>query len=324
MRFVLLFSIAMGAATSVAAEELKPFVFSPQQGAAPAPAQVCKFSSLKLPADHAVFAAGAYAGPGTGFQIDQSGHEATQIDVAVHSPGKPVVLMLGAYEPNIWNIGWSEGTKVLAVLASGYHRQAVAGLPKDVPVLISTYDNRGPCGYFYVTPDTLEALNPKARALFGKPVDMVYPAANGKVAVGVPLTSGTRFVTSSAVTPLSFKNPVAPLAGPAGLEDAVRQGLLRKATSADAQAWSEALAEAMPARDVPPVAGQGVPKPPAPFVHNGYVVLKPFVYPSGLYGANSATFFVPKGVPLPTGTPGHSSVYDFNSLTCSGPSCRTR
>lgn len=122
MRFVLLFSIVMGVTTSVAAEELKPFGFSPQQGTEPAPPQVCKFSNLKLPADHAVFAAGAYAGRSTGFQIDQSGHEATQIDVAVHSPGKPVVLMLGAYEPNIWNIGWSEGTRILAVLASGYHR----------------------------------------------------------------------------------------------------------------------------------------------------------------------------------------------------------
>ena len=115
--------------------------------------------------------------------------EGTQIDVAVNNPGEPVVLMLGAYEPTIWNIGWSQGTKILAVLVSGYHRQVVAGLDQQTPLLISSYDNRGPCGYFYVTPDNLESLNPKARSLFGRPVDVVYPAVNGNVVVGAPISA---------------------------------------------------------------------------------------------------------------------------------------
>ena len=281
----------------------------------------CSFPGLQLPSDFSVFAAGAYSGRKIAFQIDQSGHEGTQIDVAVNSPKKPVVLMLGAYEPTIWNIGWSEGTNILAVLVSGYHRQVVSGLGKQTPLLISTYDNRGPCNYFYVTNDKLDSLNPKARNLFGRPVDMVYPAANGYIVIGEPIAPGTKLVTSSDISPDAYIDKSAPLAGQAGLEDALKKGLLRKATAADAEAWSNAVDINSPKRDVPPVAGEGIPKPPRPRMYNAYVVMKPFTYPSGLHGAQSATFFIPKGLPKPMGNPGHSAVYDFNTLSCKGALC---
>jgi hypothetical protein len=308
------------------AAELKPFEFAPKESAqenAPRTA-TCGFPGLKLPSEFAVFVAGAYSGRKVVFQIDQSGHQATQIDVAVNSPRKPVVLMLGAYEPTIWNIGWSKQTKILAVLASGYHRQAIAGLEKATPSLVSSYDNRGPCGYFYVGSDNLASLNPLAKRVFGRRVDMVFPAKNGKVVVGEPIPEGMGLLTSPEITPESFLDKTAPIAGPAGLEDAVRKGLLRKATAADVEAWSDAVAKNSPQRDLPPVAGQGIPKPPKPPVFNAYVVLKPFTYPAGLYGGNLATFLIPQGVPVPKGNPGHSAVYDFNTLRCSGPLCKAR
>jgi hypothetical protein len=285
---------------------------------------ICGFPELKLPPDFSIFAAGAYSGRTISYQIDQSGHEGTQIDVAVNNPDKPVVLMLGAYEPTIWNIGWSKETKILAVLVGGYHRQAVAGLDKGIPLLVSSYDNKGPCGFFYITPDNLAPLNPLSKRVFGRPVDMVYPATKGKVDVGMPMPAGGTLVRSADITPESFYDKNAPIAGPAGLEDAVRKGLLRKATASDAEAWAEAVSQNSPQRDIPPVAGQGVPKPPKPPIYNGYVVLKPFTYPSGLYGGNSATFLIPKGVPKPVGNPGHSAVYDFNTLKCQGAVCSAR
>jgi hypothetical protein len=285
---------------------------------------VCGFPELVLPANVSVFAAGAYSGRKTSFQIDQSGHEGTQIDVAVNSPDTPVVLMLGAYEPTVWNIGWSKDTKILAVLVGGYHRQAVAGLDRSVPLLISSYDNKGACGYFYVTSDNLAPLNPLARRVFGRAVDMVYPAARGQVDIGKPMPPGATLIRSVDITPESFYDKSAPIAGPAGLEDAVRKGLLRKATVADAEAWSAAVMQTSPPPDVPPVAGQGSPEPRRPSIHNAYVVLKPFTYPAGLYGGNSATFIIPKGVPKPAGNPGHSAVYDFNTLNCQGPLCSAR
>jgi hypothetical protein len=187
--------------------------------------------------------------------------------------------------------------------------------------LISTYDNKGTCGYFYLNSNGQNPINPISRRLFGRPVDMVFPVKDGKVVVGDPLETNSKLVTSPLVSPQSFHDKSSPIAGPAGLEDAVQKGLLRNATMADAEAWSDALATNSPNPDVPPIAGIGTPKPTRPGLHRAFVVLQLFTYPSGLYGGNSATFFIPRGVPAPDGNPGHSAVYDFNTLKCNGALC---
>lgn len=311
-------------ATAVGADELKNFEFpvpaqsAQDKGALP----VCEFTNLQMPSNLRVYAAGGYSGRENQFQIDQSGHASTQFDVAVNSPAEPVALLLGAYEPTIWNIGWTEGTRIVAVLVSGYHRQAVAGLESAVPLLNSSYHNKGPCGHFYVGKGQNSALNPLSRKLFQKPVDLVFPGdRTGKIVVGEPLEVGTKLVTSAARSPASFRDRDAPLAGQAGIEDAISKGLLRPATAADADAWVAAVVANSPTPDTPPIAGEGVPKPPKPRMYKAYVVLKQFTYPAGLYGGHSVTFFIPAGVSKPSGNPGHSAVYDFNVLRCQGPGC---
>ncbi|MCV4289686.1 hypothetical protein OH708_17345 [Pseudomonas capsici] len=98
------------------------------------PPATCAFKDFKAPDAMVVYAAGAYPGRELPFQIDQSGHQATQFDIAVNSPEQPVALILGAYEPTVWNIGWSQVTKIVAVNVSGYPRQGVAVLDAKVPV----------------------------------------------------------------------------------------------------------------------------------------------------------------------------------------------
>jgi hypothetical protein len=253
----------------------------------------CAFTNLSLPKDLRVYAAGGYSGRRLGYAIDESGHEATQFDIAVNSPLQPVALLLGAYEPTVWNIGWSKGTRIVAVIVSGYHHQAVTGLEESVPVLNSSYDNHGPCGYFYVSNAQSASVSPIARKLFQQPVDLIFPGDSaGKILVGDSLSAGSELLT-------------APWSGQTGIDSAVAKGLLRPATPADADAWVE-------------VATASTPRPG---LQRAYVVLAPFTYPSGLFGANSVTFFILRGVPRPSGNPGDSAVYDFNSLTCSGPQC---
>ncbi len=302
-------------------QDLVPFAFPD----AVVPQRVrgsCGFEELKLPEDIVVFATGAYGGRSTDYQIDQSGHQATRFDIAVNSPAKPVVLILGAYEPSIWNIGWTEGTKIAAVLATGYHRQAVAGLPKETPILVSTYENRGPCGNTYVAESEVPKLNPLSRKAVGKTVDMVYFAKDGKAVVGDPLPAGRKLVTSPNTPPGSFIDANMPPAGPAGIRDAVGKGLLRPATGQDIEDWANGMAAKQPKDALPPVFGADNRIAFRPRgIHNGYVILKPFRFPAGLYGANSAAFFLPRGVPYPEGNPGHSTVYDFNTMTCRGPAC---
>jgi hypothetical protein len=308
---------SIASAPASAADTTKPFAFDAPESAATT--TVCGFPGLRLPPGTRVFAAGAYAGRKLGFHIDRSGNQATRIDVAVNQPDAPVVLMLGAYDPTVWNVGWSPGTRIVAVLVGGYHRQAITGLPANVPTLVSTYDNKGPCGFFYVTAERAGQLNPIARRAFGQAVHMVWPARDGKVVIGASLRPGVALVTDRAAADVaSFRVADAQQGGPAGLAYAVRQGWLREATRADADAWLAAQA-ARPQADEPPIAGG---RPPGLIdLFNAYVVLRPFTLPAGLYGAHSATFFVPKGVPRPEGELGHSVLFDFNTLTCSGVRC---
>lgn len=56
-------------------------------------------------------------------------------------------------------------------------------------------------------------------------------------------------------------------------------------------------------------------------IYNGYIILKSITIPSGLYGANSAVFFLEKGVSFPKGELGHSRLYDFNTMSCYGINC---
>ena len=297
----------------------KPFD-APMVATEPVSANGCAFPMLdatKQP--FKLYAAGAYAGRKLGFQIDQSGNEAGRIDVGVNRPGEAVALMLGSYDPTVWHVGWSRGTRIVAVLVGGYHRQVVTGLPKDVPVIVSTYDNKGPCGYFYVTADKAPTLNPVARRAFGRGIDMLYPASQGSVLVGA--AAGSMITDAAAQDDTAFRIAESMAAGEAGLAYAVSRGWLREAMQSDADAWLAARAS-RPQADVPPIAG-GAP-PGRMTMHNAYVVLKPFRLPEGLYGAHSATFFVQKGVPRPTGNLGHSVLYDFNTLTCAGTFCESR
>jgi uncharacterized protein YecT (DUF1311 family) len=285
--------------------------------------QACAFPADKLPAEFTVLAAGEYSGRDLPFQIDESGHRATQIDVVVNHTAEPVALMLGAYEPTVWTVRWTPGSRIAAVLVSGYHAQAIAGLPQDIPVLNSTYDNRGPCGYFSAGINDLESINPVARRVFGRAAHRVYLARSGVAVVGEPLHAGANLVNPAAVPVESFRDPAAPSAGKAGLEDAVAAGVLRAASEADVDEWVAAQARTLPPRDQPAVDGQVLPRVRRPSLHNAYVVQKPFRFPAGLY-ADPGIFFIARGVPRPSGNPGHSDVYDFNTLRCVSGVCSTR
>lgn len=269
-----------------------------------APAE-CAFTNLTIPENLRVYAAGGYSGQRLGYAIDESGYEATRFDITVNSPSQQVALLLGAYAPSVWNISWSKGTNIVAVMISGYHHQAIAGLDESVPVLKSSYDSPGPCGYFYVSGTQSASVNPIARKLFRQPVDQMFPgSSDGNILVGDSLSRDSELLTGSR-PPESFGDRYAVLSGQAAIDNAVARGLLRPATPADADAWI--------------VLGRA--NTPKPRLYRAYVVLAPFSYPGGLVGEESVTFFVLRGGPRPSGNPGESTVYDFNSMTCSGPKC---
>jgi len=280
---------------------------------------VCAFPGLKLPPETKVYAAGAYFGEKFGIQIDQSGHEATLMRVAVNSES-PVALILGAYEPTIWKIGWTEGTEIIAVLLSGYHAQKINGLPDGVPVLNSSYDNKGSCGSLYISSKDLSKIrqiNDLSQKLFQRSPEKIVDAQKGYALIGQPLAEGQKVYTAKNLDKSEFQSAGTPLAGEPGLREAMRKGWLKPASSQEYNEWQRIRAKnsGVPAHLIPESFSSS-----GPVMHNAYVVLdSEFVIPNGLYGAHSATFFLPPGMPMPRGNMGHCTVILLEDGRSTGP-----
>jgi uncharacterized protein len=282
----------------------------------------CDFSNVEFSPNLIVYAGGAYSGYKTNLQIDQSGHQTTRFDVAVNSPDAPVALILGAYEPSIWNIKWTEKTNISAVYASGYHRQVVTGLPRNVPVITSSSRETPKCrGNQYISPKKLGQINPLSKSLFEKKASLVTFAKEGKLGFGQAFNTKTQFFTNSESTIEDFIDPSMPLAGKPGLEKLLSEGYLRKANKQDSNKWAELTAkylkENLPTKSGKTLESRYKPK----FFTSGYVILKNITIPAGLFGAHSTTFFLESGVSFPEGSLGHSNLYDFNTMKCHGTMC---
>lgn len=289
---------------------------------APEPPRVvdaCTQFIERLPSDYVLLAGGEYAGRELGFQIDQTGHEATGFDVVANMPGRSVVLVLGAYEPSIWKVSRESRTHIAGVFITGNHRQVVAGLNSGTPVLNSSSHEKGSCGFSYLARNNAESMDAHVRKVFGRSAQTYFTASNGQLIMGdggMPASS----VLDSPVDMNSFRDASAPLAGQAGLDKLLLEGVLRRAQQSDFLSWKRAQRSSQGLPPLSVVGGQDDMLPISP--SGAYVVQRQMTYPSGLFGAHAASFIVLKGVPLPLGNPGHSSVYDWNSLNCTGVLCR--
>ncbi len=285
----------------------------------------CKFD-IKSPQDMIVLAGGNYGGKPSSIQIDSSGHEATKFDVTVNYPNKPVALFLSAYEPSIWNIKWTKGTKIEAVYVSGNHRQIVLGIPNSTPLINSTHENRGNCGSFNISSRTVKGLNPISKRVFGKDVKIAYLAKkDGKIVFGKIVSQKSKLYTSNERKLSQFIDKSKPLAGQAGLRELAKKGYLRASTKEDMDRWAKLQEDTYKKRrnsNLPKVINGNTKKSFRPgFVLHGYAILKKITIPAGLYGGNAATFFLQKGVSFPDGKLGHSTLYDFNTGKCYGILC---
>ena len=129
--------------------------------------------------------------------------------------------MLGVSDANIWNIKWTEDTEIVAVLTSGYYRQAVAGLPEEIPILTSTYVNGAKCGYFYIgsNGESLKSLNPLSQKLFGQSIEKIEETIYSTNWIGEPPEEeDPQLLSSNDTTVNSFYDSNAPLAGVPALE----------------------------------------------------------------------------------------------------------
>lgn len=236
------------------------------------------------------FAVSSYNGGNVeGLQFLPGGTSVMRVaKVRVSYPGK-VGLILGAYESNVWQIETVPGTKIVGVLASGYHSQRVTGISAAVPVVITTAEGQGTCGRAYQK--LAAAYGPK----LGFEITATVPMEDGVAFVG-ERTSGYAPVTGAPL-PSDFASKESRLPHTYGLAQLEAEGALRRATAKEL-----ALLPGPPRSELWPV----------------YVVLKALTLPRGLYGGNGGDtiFIVPAGVPEPSGDLGHSQLYNLVTKAC--------
>lgn len=104
-----------------------------------------------------------------------------------------------------------------------------------------------------------------------------------------------------------------PLAGEAGLQQALARGLIRPAEARDFSGWRTSDAR---------LTKQALERADSMVrIERAFVIGGPFRFPAGLYGAHAAIFVLPVGVPPPVGDPGHSAIFDVAASTCTGALC---
>jgi hypothetical protein len=247
-----------------------------------------------LPDNAEVHVVGRYRGKKElDVQLGESGHTVTEIGVVVDRTPHPIVLVLTAYDPVVWRVGLAPGADVAGVLVSGYHTQALVGIPESLPHrVISGEQSMGCKAIDGSGPEDAAEIERDVMALTGYGVDRIHGASPKEYfrIGGNPYVESSNIVYSHDLTlddyPV-YRGEIP--AGPRGVEELARQGKIRLATREDIDAW---------------IAGAG---DQSHHLHPGgvYVVLEEITLPPGLYGGHSRAFIIPRNVPTPNGPKGH-------------------
>lgn len=231
-----------------------------------------------------------------------------------------ITLVLASNEATIWDLS-AIRDRVAGVMAYGSSPQAVAGLPKSIPVTFQSLargrgnsSNQGDC-YVPYAYEGMYKIQQQADRI--KTVTGVHPKrwyggyspsgfnvdGGASVAPTVPpassLRSGVRISTDGLMP------------GNDGLEQLVRAGALRRFGKQDIDAWAAKGGKLQMAAGPWMRMGDGG-HDPLEYIgssNSGYIVLKSLkALPAGLAGADSVVFVVPEGLNVPAEA-GHSTMY---------------
>lgn len=282
----------------------------------------CHIPDLKLPPTFKVYAASAHdPGPPLPLKLNETENEARLVEVQLNSPDEPVALMLGTYQPTIWHFNWTAGTKVVAVVVSGYDASFIMGLPDNVPVLDTGKLSGKTCqkALSVSSDEELAKANDFARHLFQKDIDQAITIQDGRVLLGQPLSDKSELLTEEEFSLGKFTNPAKPLTYKVALEEAERKGLIRKAVKEDVHGYLKALAQGagLPAHLID--EGRRLNTYEIYRSHSGgklydsYVVLSDkFQFPVNLYPLRGVVrYILPEGISRPDVRPEKSEIFSL-------------
>lgn len=291
-------------------------------GAAARPVQTYRCFDPKLARGAELVVLGAYEGGATTSLSFGRANRVGRVSVQANASGKPLLLILSAYESVVWDFRGFPLHRLRGVLLSGYYDQVVTGLPPSVPVLKTILDHesgisspRACVDPFYVHEggEELDEAQASIRASFGRDIDRFAgayrPAAlqadNGLLRAYAP-SQGERLAGLMS----QFGGLVAP---ERAIEMLIARGDLRPARQADVTAWNQAATNRLSTGRLAPFRSEVL-------TANALVVLRPIMIPRGMYGAHSREFIVPPNVPMPSDPGSHNSYFLVGDGSCRGAS----
>jgi hypothetical protein len=295
----------------------------------------CTFPGLEMSPDARILMVMMERGdnPGSGIQIEYEfgvdhQYEANLANIAVDWPDHPVILILNTQMPAVWQVAFTINTRIEGVLVSGQDRQIVVGLPPEVPLLNSSGENKGICGYCYPLAFGRSdwRMGQISQKLFGREPDQFFKTKAGYALLSRSANPPGQLFTQEQFDPARYRYPGSVPARGAGLRQALGQGLIRPATDADRRKWLEARARNA---GVDPDLARTAPfwfSSKDPLCSADYVILSEnFIFPPGFtHVSNSPVFYLPQGMTLPQGNPDDSLVLFLEDGRCLGPNCAGR
>jgi hypothetical protein len=265
----------------------------------------CRFDGLKLPENTKIYAGGGYSGKETGRKYTGNTKEIGQINVTVNSPEGPVVLILSAYDPVEWSLDIRPGTKVAAVLLSGYRAQKIINLPDGIPVVSGSYDEGG-CWSFYFTREQYVKINHISENVFGRLPDRGFHAVDGQLVIDPSLPPRP--------VPAHYFSPPRTDEDDPGILEALAQGLIRPATSEVKSTWFRKHAES--------TGGDNLMEP-SDYIYatrfSGYEILsEEFAFTENMQLQRQQEFYLPENMELPDGNPRSATIYLIDDGSCLG------
>jgi hypothetical protein len=267
---------------------------------------------------------GAYEGGGeTRLSIESNESVVGRIKLHASASGGPIILVLSAYDPVVWDFSQFPVNRIRAVFATGYSDQAVAALPEHIPLQLNSHNTPNTqCGkpsYAYKGGEALDGLTENVAMIFGRGPDSFQgtyapksfnvdgQAINAALYVDDALSNNIRAARNVSVDSISPRD--------AGLVQLVNAGKIRPANANDIALLSKALTAASPSGSLAPIEVE------SSIGYRLYVVLAPTTLPKGMYGGNLANFIIPSGVPMPTDPGSHNTYFRLADGSCMGPMC---
>jgi hypothetical protein len=268
-----------------------------------------------------IVALGAYQG-GLPTKVTLSGaeNEVKAIAVTANASGPPLVLVLAAYDPVVWEFSGFPRGRLRALIVYGYDRQAVAHLPDPIPVRSAIGpESDGSCGgplFAYEGGARLEALDGQVRKVLGRPIESFTGRYDPG---GLDVEGGsTAAAPNSNWAGASNRKPLPRVPDPVGPHEAeiqqlVREGAIRPARKEDVEAWNASATRRSPTGHLAPVRAKSI------SLGRGLVVLRAISLPAGMHGYDSRDFIIPPGVPMPIDAGSFNAYYFIADGTCRAP-----